>query len=225
MSGREIKKEDVRSFAYDMGRIIGSINSALSVTSDFMVSDINIDGITIMSQDFNTNRCKTHRNEAYKLIRLFLLHLLSNIGFVLHILKKAIIRESGMLLRIEYITYHYALIRLDGIMRYCNSNADKLNDPVLLKMLNNIDYSYGNGLRKSEFRNCMMHFGLFDKNNDSLIYESKFDLSIPFCGLVGSLFSMSYDEYKCKIEGELTLIYTKLKDYMGFDLLLNDEQQ
>ena len=40
MSGHNINGEEVRAFAYDMGRIIGSISSALSSISDFVVSDI-----------------------------------------------------------------------------------------------------------------------------------------------------------------------------------------
>jgi len=40
MSGENIDGEEVKAFAYDMGRIIGSISSALSCISDFVVSDV-----------------------------------------------------------------------------------------------------------------------------------------------------------------------------------------
>jgi hypothetical protein len=224
MSGYEIQGEEIRAFAYDLGRIIGSLTSALCTVSDFIVADVNTDNIVIYSQDFNTNRCRIKGNEAYKVIRLFLLHVLSNIGFIMFILKKAIIRESGLLLRIEYATYHYALMRLEGIMTFCNNNSNKVDDPNLQEMLNSIDYSNRNGLRKSEFRNCMMHFGLYNGENP-LIEKDKIDLSIPFCGLIESQFGMTYDEYKCKIEEQLYDVYGKIKGYMGFDFLLNADNK
>lgn len=220
MSGHEIQGKEIHAFAFDMGRIIGSITSALSQVSDFMVADINTESIVLYHQDFNTNRCGIKGNEEYKVIRLFLLHLLSSIGFILYVMKKAIIRESGLLLRFEYITYHYALMRLEGIKKYCN-NSDKVDDPNLLKMLNSIDCSNSNGLRKSEFRNCMMHFGLFDDEGNQLIEETKIDFSIPFCGLIESHFGMTYDEYKSRIEEQLYIVSESIKDYMDFELQLN----
>lgn len=154
MSGHEVISKEVYAFAYDMGRIIGGISSGLSCISDFMKADFDPGLLSIHSQDFNTNRCSTARNEKYKTIRLFLLHVLSSIGLILFVLKKAIIRESGLLLRFEYITYHYALLRLDGLTKFCNTNKDLFDDSKLIEMLNSIDYQNGDGLRKTEFRNC-----------------------------------------------------------------------
>jgi hypothetical protein len=81
-------------------------------------------------------------------------------------------------------------------------------------MLNSIDYSYSNGLIKSDFRNCMMHFGLINDEGNSLIKEDKIDLSIPFCGLVESQFSMTYYEYKNRIEEQLCSISDKIMEYI-----------
>lgn len=69
------------------------------------------------------------------------------------------------------------------------------------KMLESIDCTNSNYLRKTDFRNCMMHFELKDKDENSLIAEKNFDLAIPFCGLVE------------------TQLYEKLNIYLGFDLL------
>ena len=225
MNGHEILVEETRAFAYDMGRIIGSITSALSHVSDFMVADINMDDIILYHQDFNTNRCKSKGNVKYKIVRLFLLHVLSSIGFIMYVMKKAIIRESGLLLRFEYITFHYALKRLEGIMKYCNNNRNEIDDQKLLNMLNSIDYSNSNGLRKSEFRNCMMHLCLFNDEGNSLIEETKIDFAIPFCGLIESQFGMTYDEYKSRIEEQLNVVYEKIKNYMGFELLLDADNK
>ena len=191
MSGQNIDGEEVKSFAYDMGRIIGSISSALSCISDFVVSDVTPQSIILFNQDFNTNRCIGAENLKYKTIRLFLLHVLSSIGFILYALKAAIIRETGLLVRFEYISYHYALLRLDGLLKFCAENSSAINDAKLIRMLSNIDFTNSDNLRKTDFRNCMMHFGLTDKNGFPLISEEKIDLALPFCGLVESQFNES----------------------------------
>lgn len=220
MRSHDILGKEVHSFAFDMGRLIGSISSGLSSISDFMVADFDPNQIFLYCQDYNTNRCITYGNEKYKIIRLFLLHVLSSIGLILFVLKKAIIRETGLLLRLEYITYHYALIRLDGLAKYCNSNKDAFHDGKLIEMLNSIDFQNQDGLRKTAFRNCVMHFGLKDNNGNSLISEDKLNLAIPYCGLVESQFEMTYDEYKDRLETRLTHLYQKIKKYLCIDMAL-----
>jgi hypothetical protein len=220
MSGHNINGEEVRAFAYDMGRIIGSISSALSSISDFVVSDIAPQNIILFNHDFNTNRCINVGDEKYKIVRLFLLHVLSSIGFILYALRPAIIHETGLLVRLEYITYHYALLRLDGLMKYYIENPTAINDAKLTNMFNSIDFTNADNLRKTDFRNCMMHFGLTDKNGNSLIDEENVNLALPLCGLVESQFNMSYTDYKAKLEIQLILLYNLIKDYLAFDLPL-----
>ena len=168
MNGLELEKKELQAFGYDLGVIIGNISSALSETSDFMESDVIPKGTNYLYQDFNTNRCTSSGNDKYKSVRLFLLHILSSIGFLLYCLKQIIIRDIGLLLRLEYITYHYALKRMDEILKYCNSNKSGVSDCNLIKMLQSIDCSNSNGLRNTDFRNCMMHFELKDKEGNSL---------------------------------------------------------
>ena len=218
MSGHELMGEEIKAFGYDMGRIIGSISDGLSQISDFMVADFDVTPLKLFSQDFNTNRCVTVGNDKYKIIRLFLLHVLSSIGFVLYVLKKSIIRDSGLLLRLEYITYHFALLRLDGISNYCKQNSKVVNDIKLTELLGSIDYTDAKGLRKPEFRNCMMHFGLKAKDGSSLIDGTNVDLAKPFCGLIESQFGKSYEEYQSSIEAELTEMFDRISKYLDFDL-------
>lgn len=220
MNGLELEGKELQAFGYDLGIIIGNISSALSETSDFMESDVIPKGTEFLYQDFNTNRCITNGNDKYKSVRLFLLHILSSIGFVLYCLKQKIIRDTGLLLRLEYITYHYALKRIDGILKYCNSNNSGISDCNLIKMLQNIDCSNSNGLRNTDFRNCMMHFELKDKDGNSLISEDKFNLAIPFCGLVETKFDLPYTDYQALIEKELGYLYDAINEYLGFTLLL-----
>lgn len=216
----ELEGKELQAFGYDMGVIIGSISSTLSETSDFMESDVLPKGNAYLSQDFNTNRCTTIGNEKYKSVRLFLLHILSSIGFIIYCLKNKVIRDTGLLLRLEYITYHYALKRIDGILRYCKMNPHEISDSNLIQMLESIDCTNSNNLRKTDFRNCMMHFELKDKDGNSLISEEKFDLAIPFCGLVETQFGFSYSEYQTLLEAELNSLYIAINMYLGFELLL-----
>ena len=69
MSGHELSGEEIRAFAYDMGRIIGSISSGFSELSDFMVADVSTETINLNNQDFNTNRCGIIGNDEYKIVR------------------------------------------------------------------------------------------------------------------------------------------------------------
>ena len=222
MNSLELEGKELQAFGYDLGVIIGNISSALSQTSDFMESDVAKRGEAYLSQDFNTNRCTTTGNERYKSVRLFLLHILSSIGFILHCLKSKVIRDTGLLLRLEYITYHYALKRIDGILKYCKTKRSDISDSNLVEMLESIDLSNSNNLRKTDFRNCMMHFELKDKNGTPLISEEKFDLSLPFCGLVETQFGLSYAGYQALIEAELNCLYDTINTYLGFELLLKD---
>lgn len=219
----KLEEKELTAFGCDMGRIIGSISTAFSETSDYIESDVLPKGQPFLCQDFNTNRCLTDGNEKYKSVRLYLLHVLSSIGFILYCLKPIIIRDTGLLVRLEYITYHYALKRLDGIRNYCKENLDGISDNNLIDMLEGIDCSNANGLRKSSFRNCMMHMGLIENDGTPLISEESFNLSVPFCGLIETQFGLSYSEYKARIEAELRHIYEKIEKYLGFDLLLKGQ--
>ncbi|MCM1307386.1 MAG: hypothetical protein NC223_02170 [Butyrivibrio sp.] len=218
----ELEGKELQAFGYDMGVIIGNISSAFSETSDFMESDVVPKGANFLYQDFNTNRCTTNGNEKYKSVLLFLLHILSSIGFVLYCLKRKITRDTGLLLRLEYITYHYALKQIDGIRKYCKTNNSEISDCNLLKLLESIDCSNSNNLRNTNFRNCMMHFELKNKDGNPLISENNLNLAVPFCGLVETQFNLSYSEYQALIEKELVYLYDAINDYLGFGLLLKD---
>lgn len=217
MNGHVLQGKEIYNFSSDMGRIIGSISTGLSSVSDFVTADFTTETLIIHSKDFNTNRCRAAGNEVYKIIKIFLLHVLSSIGFIIYALKKCIIRDTGLLLRLEYITYHYTIRRLEGIKNYVNTKQEEINDIKLREVLNSIDYSNERGLFNSEFRNCMMHFGLKTKQDSSLIEESKVDFSVPFCGLIESQFcDVNYKSYQNNIETELSFIHDILQRYLCF---------
>ena len=199
-SAGELDSNEIGLYAYDLGTIIGSLSDGLAPISDFIVADIAPAPIEVRTQDFNTNRCLGVQYKAFRTVRLFLLHIISSIGYTLFALKKKIFRESGLLLRIEYITYHYILARLKQLWTYCNAEHQLIGDPNLIEVLKVIMNNSDGELRSSAFRNCMMHFGLRHKNGKPLIDEQNCNLAIPFCGLIESQFKMTYFEYQRLIE-------------------------
>ncbi len=247
-----VSSKEARAFGFDLGVIIGSITSSSKTVSnlveadfdmngvvsdlveddynikeilgDFIEADFDMKDIEIKAQNFNTNRCLVSAKGDFKAIRLFLLHILSSIGIILYVIKRSITRENGLLLRIEYIIYNQVLLHLEGLARYIESSDEKVEDQRLLTMLKSIDYS-NNGLRITEFGECMKTFNLFGVNGKPLIEEDKFDLSVPFCGLIESHFDMDYAKYKSLIEEQLISIYDKLNKYLDFELLLIDNDE
>ncbi|MBQ7372473.1 MAG: hypothetical protein IJW67_11465 [Blautia sp.] len=221
MKARDIINKEIYDFAYDMGGIIGGISSGLSSISDFIRADFDPSPLIMHSQDFNTNRCFASENNIYKIVRLFLLHIVSNIGMILFGLKKSIVRDTGFLVRLEYITYHYSIMRLEKLTRYCNDHKNLMQDRKIAEMLRCFDYSDENELRRTEFRNCVMHFSLKDKEGRSLIDKDKLNLAIPFCGLVESQFGMTYNEYRSKLETQLSFLYETIREYLDFDVAVD----
>ena len=142
-------------------------------------------------------------------------HVLSSINFVLYVLKKCTIRDSGWILRVEYITYHYLLKRLSELEVYVKKESAELNDYHLLKLFDELAIKVDeNALINSDFRNCMMHYGLKSEDDRPLIKEECFNLAIPLCGLVESVYNKSYWDFQSLIEEELIKISDALSDYL-----------
>ena len=159
--------KEIKKYGEDLGSIIGSISDAYSNLNDFSSSDIYFDNIRLRlyTKDFNTNRV-LGGNALYKHIRIFLLHILSSINFILFYLKKRIIRETGWILRIEYILYHYLMKRFLELKDYVNKHTNEINDCKLSILLEKLIET--KMFKNSDFRNCMMHYGLEDKRGNLL---------------------------------------------------------
>lgn len=224
-SNPKLVSEEINKYAKDLGSIIGSISDAFSNLNDFSSSDIYFNHIDLYIKDFNANRV-TEIYSTYKYIRIYLLHILSSLNYVLFYLKKGIIRDSGWLLRIEYISYHYIIKRLLELKTYVELHMDEINDRKLSILLGQLNLN-NKLLINSGFRNCMVHYGLKDKNNQSLLKEECLNLGLPLCGLVESIFDMSYLEYQRNIEAELECFSSTIAEYLDFDLrspLQDDEE-
>jgi len=220
MDGFEVQNKEAYTLGFDLGRIANSISKGLSSVKDFLLSDVNLKNMTIYANDFNTNRCWVDGIKKYKVIRLLLLHILSSIGFILNIVKKCIVRDSGLLLRLEYIIYHSTLKRLRQLNQYVLTHKHEITDEKIHIFLSAINFD-ADSLRNTSFGNCMRHYGLTDEDTNALIHTEQINLALPLCGLVESHFNKSYSEYKSEIEKELFVVYDHLNDYMGFNDLLS----
>lgn len=222
MSGHQMIGEEVRAFGTDMGKIIAGVSDGLRKVNDGMQATVIADRAKVYSQDFNTNLVPFVGQEEDKTVRLFLLHMLTGIGFMLFVFRKAIVRDTGLLMRFEYITYHYALYRLEKLLRFLRADRSAKHDEKLMAALSGLDFQNESGLRQSEFRNCMMHLSLTDKNGQPLVDGDRLCLSVPFCGLVESRFGMPYDRYRQRLEAELLRIHSVLQTYLDFKLSVED---
>ena len=217
-----LQNEELYNFAFDMGRVLASISDGLSAVKDFITSDVSMHEMKIYANDFNTNRCNSEGEDKYKIIQLLLLHILSSIGFILHVAKTYTIRDSGLLLRVQYIMYSAALKRFDQLKTYLQNNSTEIDDKNLLSLLSKFNFKE-NPLLSATFGNSMRHYGLFDKNGMPLIKEEYFNLALPLCGLVESQFNVSYFEYQLSVENALAELYKELGDYLGFNDSLSIE--
>jgi len=214
-----IQSRDANEFGHDVGGLIGQVSGSLEAAKDFMLHDVDFRYFKYYANDFNTNRCKTAENENYKTIRLLLLHILSSVGFMLYGAKKCIVRENGFLLRIEYIALHYALKRLSEIKKFLERD-DMINDVKLLECASRFCFD-GNSVLNADFGKCMRHYGLRDKDEKPAVISDKFDLALPFCGLIESYYDTTYSEYQILVESELEKIYTSLHEYLQIEAMLS----
>lgn len=124
----------------------------------------------------------------------------------------------------EYITYHYLLKRLSELELYIKKEFAEFNDYNLLVLFNKLAIKVEeNAIINSEFRNCMMHYGLKCEDGRVLIKEECFNLAIPLCGLVESIYNKSYWEFQSVVEAELEKISDVLSNYLDLELRGSNE--
>ena len=195
----EYAPEDYLGYGKYIGEIVGSFLNYFEKLDFF---DINVQtnkiNTNMFYKDYNSN--KLYKSEEDKIMSLYLLHILTFINSTIRLLGECEKDDTGWWLRIYYIAYYYAIERLEDIKSYIENknSANSKFDKPLSKI--NINDDFMNG----EFRNCMMHYGLINKEKKFLIDEQKFNLDIPMMGLVESCFdNLNYFELKKKIKEEL----------------------
>ena len=214
---REIKydyvPEEYLEYGKYCGEIIGSISNCFEILN---ITNIHIKtnevNIKMKYKDFNTN--KLYKSKEEKALTLYLLHILTFINSTIKMLSRCEKDDCGWWLRVYYIAYYYTIKRLEDIKNQLeNNNTENIE---LMKMLNRLDFD--NSLINTEFRNCMMHYGLVDKENNFLINSNTFNLNIPMFGLVESCFdNLNYFELKKIIKEKLENISTEIDVVLNID--------
>lgn len=161
-----------RQKAIDTGYIIGSaIQRAYDLNDpSIKVKNIELGEVPKLGYlDFNTNRASTFfRGSWDKEVQLAFLHLLSLINFEKYILESVLPAGNEWLFRIKYVVLHYTILGIDSIYRHCNSDnkMSELETEAFQKLTRDKWTLFS-----SDFRGCMMHYRLRDKNHTPLIKE------------------------------------------------------
>lgn len=184
---------DVRQMQYELGYQIGSFVASVrdELAKSFSPPVVNRAGTSVAIKyyyDINTNKQNIlFGNDKSKELSLFFLHLLCNMNFTKYVLMPLFPDGNIWIFRIEYIVTYYTFRALQRLRNYCENNSDV---KIELKEINEI-LRGGEGVFKSKFRNCMMHYNL---ENQSVLSSEK--IQRPFFGIVENCFEgMDYYTY------------------------------
>lgn len=165
--------------------------------------------------DLNTNKENDFFTHNNKELNLMILHILSGIGFVNHILCNMLTSENLWLCRVKYIIAHYAWSGLKKIKQHYECGEQHTS--IFSEDLNQI-ISCGTDLFPSNFRNCMMHYDFFNKD-DEIITEKCFCNNKPLFGLVESCFNgKSYDDFFSELSKYLNVLEDQLLLWVNVDM-------
>lgn len=178
------------SIGSHVGEMINSVSIGLSKANPAPSIQINSCDQDYYYYDLNTNVSSFFNSNDSKDRNLYILHLLSILGFVRYVLEPMLDRDSTWIFRIKYLTTHYSFWGLKNLDKYLqNSSLD--NDKALSQRIEAI-LMPGEHLFVSGFRNCMMHYDLIDGQSFA-VSEEYFNETEPLFGLVESYFSgLSY---------------------------------
>ena len=209
----DIIPKELKNYGAHCGNLVLIINELCKIlTKQNYLNKVSQYNHIIYYKDFNTN--KLFKKD--KTLKLYLLHILSNINYVYYVLRKYEVKDTGWWLKIYYITYYYAIVRIESIKEYISTQKQSKS---YLNSLFNITNKVSTEINRN-FRSCMMHYKFINPNSgDILIEEKYFDIQIPLFGLVESMFDgMTYEELKLKILHNLKIISDELEIILNIDL-------
>ena len=164
----------------------------------------------------NTNiKCQFFSKDVDKELNLVILHILSSIGFVNHMLCKVVVNNNRWLDRIKYVSAHYAWSGLKKVKQHFDNEKQSFSN-----FSEDIDQliRYGEYLFPSNFRNCMMHYDFYNKGIE-VIKEKYFSDDKPFFGLVESCFNgKTYHEIFSKLSMYLDELEKHLLLWFNIDM-------
>lgn len=160
--------------------------------------------------DINSNKNSFFMKKIPKEINILWMHLLCNMNFIKFILR-SMFSDNKWVFRVEYIVTYYtykALIKLHNYNEQNNLNLDLKMNQIIIKK--------GKELFQSRFRNCMMHYGLV--NRDVLSIKN---IKNDFYGILETCYGMSYKTYLYNLRqfSEIIIAYLESKfDFAQIDL-------
>lgn len=197
-----------------MSSIIMTISQKLNASISPLKIEIKDDVIKWRYMDINTNtELFFFKNEYEKDVNLYMLHIISNIGFVKYILSRKLTKSNLWFFRVQYIITYYSYM---GMKKLCNHLEETRGDSVFVLEMKNI-INEGKDLFLSKFRNCMMHYGVENKS-DMIIKEEYFDREKPLFGIIESCFKgMDFCRYQNKLLKIMDDIEHTLLQNFGID--------
>lgn len=166
---------------YELGRQIGTFVASVrkGISSNIQPPQINRCHVGVNIEyyyDLNTHRSNLLFVEnSSKIVNLFFLNILCNMNFVKYILRPLFDENNIWIFRVEYIVTYYTYMAIQRLKNYCENNTDIHTD---LSGFTDV-FDLADGMFRSKFRNCMMHYGL--ENQDVISIEN---IEKPFYGIV-----------------------------------------
>ncbi len=216
----DLSEEECAQKSFEIGKqagaIIGSTLAEIRNTFEQPVIALNDVPSGFFYCDLNTNTTSVFPEDYPKEISLSMLHLLSLAGFVDHVILSIVPCRNPWAMRVLYVAAHYCQ---QGLARLKNSL--KNNEPEVYQRI-------GGELERitseaappasGSFRNCMMHYDLYDKKvGDFLIKPEYLDRNDPMYGLVQSCFDgESYESVMQKLRRYLSVVEEFLKSQFDF---------
>lgn len=213
----ELLPQESYDYGYYCGQVVTQIDNVCPAIANVKIESNRMSPV-LYYKDYNTNKhfAAIYSDDEGKTLFLYILHILCFVNAAIKLFKLIEKEDHGWWLRLYYITYHYSYKRLEDIKNHINNkkiNNQKVNELIsILKMSDDI-------LLNTEFRNCMMHYDFYDKNNRFLISPSYIDDNIPLFGLIESCYNgLKYEELKLQILEKLDNISKVLSAWFELDV-------
>lgn len=133
----DIIPKELKNYGAHCGNLVLIINELCKIlTKQNYLNKVSQYNHIIYYKDFNTN--KLFKKD--KTLKLYLLHILSNINYVYYVLRKYEVKDIGWWLKIYYITYYYAIVRIESIKEYISTQKQSksyLNTKPNISLSNN----------------------------------------------------------------------------------------
>ena len=211
----EQKRIEMISFGQRIGECIERILLYSGVHKNGRTPYLALDNLQVGYVDINTNIEKeffTHPEN--KGLNLVFLHMLSLLGTDKYFLRKILNVNNTWRLRNEYITAHNIQHGLIIIMNHfkMSSVADSIDLDRLKEVIEK-----GDGLFSTNYRNCMMHYNLIQKE-DPCIKQELFCMDEPFYGLIESCFNgKNQEDYYSELRAYMDVVECYLSEWFFID--------